>query len=865
MIRLLQRIPLFLAIVTGMPGADVIPEPQDPPPNILMIFVDDLNDYVGCLGHPNAITPNMDQLASEGVLFTNAHCQAPLCGPSRASIMTGLRPSTTGIYGQIDDEDLREASEVTRYVKYLPEYLKEHGYHTMGVGKIFHKHAPEGVLDESGGRNGGFGPKPPGGKHFKWEGEGTSTDWGSYPEEDASMPDYQSAQWAVERLDREYDQPFFLTVGFFRPHVPWYVPQQWFDKYGTEKIITPPYRANDFDDIPAIVDRIDALPMMPTTEWAIHNDEWQNIIEAYLASVTFVDHYVGIVLDALRESPHAENTIVVLLSDHGYRLGEKGTFAKNCLWEECTRVPLMIRGPGIEQRLEFSDPVELLDLYPTLLDLAGLPHNPMNEGKSLRSVLEGRSLPEDSVAISTYGRNNHAVISRNFHYIKYEDTSEELYDNWRDPHGFDNVAQNPAYTDARRRLKSRLPVRNRFWAPASKNNWPDYFISQREAQSAAFDFSVEEALQYCTVKAQQTAQAVSTPGHTPVVIASGHRFWEMKSMDRWGWTHGFWPGILWYAYEATGNNAMKQQAVAFTRELEGILDRKIKSHDVGFIYNCSFGNAFRITGKHEYRDTLIRAADKLVELYNPRVGTLLSWPSKVENGTYAPHNTIIDSMMNLELLFRASELSGDSTYSNIARSHADRIMSDLIRPDFSTYHLAVFDDRTGELLQRHTHQGYADDSLWARGQAWAIYGFTMSYRETGEVRYLKIARNLADTFLSRLPQDHIPYWDFDDPAIPEAPRDASAAAIAASALVELSSFVKNTDDGGRYLKSAESILESLSTDDYRSFEENAAFLSHSTGSKPREREVDVPLIYADYYYLEALLRLKNRKGDSKQK
>lgn len=856
MTRHLQRISLFLAIVTGLPGAAGISAPQESPPNILMIFIDDLNDYIGVLGHPNAQTPNLDRLAAEGALFTNAHCQAPICGPSRASLMSGLRPSTTGIYGQIEDDDLRTASEILRYQRLLPEYLADHGYHTMGIGKLFHKHAPEGVLAESGGRVGGFGPKPPNDRYFKWRGEGTSTDWGAYPEEDADMPDTQSAAWAVERLRREYDQPFFLGVGFLRPHVPWYVPPHWFDQYAVEDLVLPPYRPDDFDDIPEIAKRIDTLPMMPTTEWAIENDEWRNIIEAYLACVSFVDAQVGAVLDALENSPHADNTMVIVLSDHGYRLGEKGTFAKHCLWAEATRVPLMIRGPGIDRGRVIREPVELLDVYPTILDLAGLPANSLNEGRSLGPLMEGESPEEERVAITTFGRNNHAVISKHFHFIRYEDGSEELYDLWKDPHGFDNVADDPVYAGAKAELAAWLPERNRLWSPASSGRWPEFMVSQRAEQLATWDFYPPEAIGYCVQQARRTLARMPGPRGMPATLPKDHDFWELKPVDGWGWTHGFWPGILWQAAEASEDPVLLDAARAYTEALKPMLDREIRSHDVGFIFNCSFGNGYRMTGDPGYRAVLIRAADRLVELFNPKVGTLLSWPAKVRNGEYAPHNTIIDSLMNLELLFRASALTGDPRYAEIAVSHADQVMRHHIRPDNSTYHLVIFDDQTGRPLAKRTHQGFADDSTWARGQAWGIYGFTMCHRETGDRAYLDAARRLADHFLERLPPDHVPFWDFDDPRIPDAPRDASAAAIAASAMLELGEMVMDPADARRYREAARALLEALSTADYRTFDRKVSFLDHSTGSLPRGREIDVPIIYADYYYLEALLRLR---------
>jgi iduronate 2-sulfatase len=316
-------------------------------PNVLMISIDDLNDWIGAMGYHNKnVTPNIDKLARKGILFNNAHCQAPLCGPSRASIMTGLRPSTTGIYGMIDDNDIKEAVEsLGHQVTFLPEYFRQNGYKTMGVGKIFHSHAPDGVFDESGGRIGGFGPSPS--EHFHWDQPKTSTDWGPYPSNDEEMADYKSAQWTIDKLQQEHDRPFFLAVAFLRPHVPWYVPEKWFEKHPLSSVQTPPYLPGDMTDIPAIGADLASVPMMPTTDWAIKNKQWENICQAYLACISFVDHYVGQVLNALENSAYKNNTIVVLWSDHGYHLGEKNRFAKHSLWERATKVPLIIAGPNL--------------------------------------------------------------------------------------------------------------------------------------------------------------------------------------------------------------------------------------------------------------------------------------------------------------------------------------------------------------------------------------------------------------------------------------------------------------------------------------------------------------------------------------
>lgn len=445
-------------------------------PNVLMICIDDLNTFLGCLDYDAALTPNIDRLASRGVLFTNAHCQAPLCGPSRASILTGLRPTSTGIYGQINDDHLRSA--LKEPVLFLPEYFKQHGYHTMGVGKIFHQHAPEGVFDESGGREPGFGPKPPDGGFFKWKKKGTSTDWGAFPAHDSLMPDYRSTQWTIDRLGREYNNPFLLTVGFLRPHVPWYVPQQWMDRYDTADISTPPWLADDFDDIPDIVDSIDYLPMFPSTSWAIENGEWKNIVQAYLACISFVDHYVGEILKALENGPHAKNTIVILWSDHGYRLGEKGTFAKHCLWDVATRVPVIVQGPEIPQNKKVDAPVELLSIYPTLLELSGLPPNDRNEGVSLVPLISEDNPEWNYPAITTYGRGNHAVVHGNYRYIRYEDGSEELYDHRYDVNEWHNLVSDdmsPANREVMDEMKNMMPDREESWSSGAGFSVNEYF------------------------------------------------------------------------------------------------------------------------------------------------------------------------------------------------------------------------------------------------------------------------------------------------------------------------------------------------------------------------------------------------------
>ncbi|TWO34500.1 sulfatase [Seonamhaeicola sediminis] len=461
-------------------------------PNVLFIAVDDLNNMIGPIDNfSNVKTPNFDRLANMGVTFTNAHVQAPLCGPSRASIMTGLRPSNTGIYGMAHDNDVRrDGNPATKDITFLPEYFGNNGYHTMGIGKLFHNHAPDSVFHESGGRVKGFGPLPK--KRFVWDGYGkgikgvhgrTSTDWGAFPETDSLMPDYASANWAIERLQREYDQPFFLGVGFLRVHVPLYVPQKWFDLYPLEEIETPPYKADDLADIPNVGLQINDLPMMPTTNWAIESGEWKKIVQAYLACISFVDNQLGRVLDALENSKYADNTIIVLWSDHGYRLGEKETFAKHGLWETATKAPLMFAAPNLPKGKKIDAPVEFLSIYPTLLELSGLPAYPRNEAKSLVSMMTKDEGVDESYALTTYGMNNHAVRTQQYRYIQYEDGTQELYDHSNDPNEWTNVAGIKEYNEKIEELKQLLPTTNVKWDEKSVYKFQPYFVEQKARTS----------------------------------------------------------------------------------------------------------------------------------------------------------------------------------------------------------------------------------------------------------------------------------------------------------------------------------------------------------------------------------------------
>jgi rhamnogalacturonyl hydrolase YesR len=327
---------------------------------------------------------------------------------------------------------------------------------------------------------------------------------------------------------------------------------------------------------------------------------------------------------------------------------------------------------------------------------------------------------------------------------------------------------------------------------------------------------------------------------------------ELKMVASRDWTSGFFPGQLWMLFEYSGKDEWKQHAKTFTANIEKE-KTNAGTHDMGFKVYCSFGSGYRLTNDPAYRDIIIQSAKTLSIRFRPEVGCIRSWDHNRDKWGFP---VIIDNMMNLELLFEATKLTGDSSFHHIAVSHANTTMKNHFRPDFSSYHVIDYDTLTGKVVQRNTHQGYAHESAWSRGQAWGLYGYVLCYRATKDPAYLKQAENIAKFIFSHrnLPGDLIPYYDFDAPGIPNEPRDASAAAITASALYEMSRYSKN---GKKYRTTANRILENL-TRNYRSpIGENKGFiLLHSTGSKPFNSEVDVPINYADYYYLEALLRSK---------
>ncbi|GAA5139736.1 hypothetical protein GCM10023213_20980 [Prosthecobacter algae] len=445
-------------------------------PNVLFIIADDLKDYVGWMGgHPQALTPNMDRLAKMGMRFTNAHCNYALCNPSRTSLLTGLQPASSGVFG--NEQDWRRSLQVAGKAT-LPEHFKAMGFATAAGGKIFHANhgGPEGRLAGWHGGRRGFEqdaawdtrfPEPGvqipdlpvhTGQNFNgmniWH-----WDWGQIDLPDELTDDGAVTTWAADFLKQKAKKPFFLSVGLYRPHSPWYVPQKYFDLFPLDSIQLPEVKEGDLDDVPEFA-RSHNKPGSHH-EKILKGNQWKEAVRAYLASVAFCDAMLGRVLDGLASGPNAENTIVVFTSDHGWYLGEKNLWHKGKLWEETTRVPLTIYAPGLTKEDTVSDqPVSLVDLYPTLCDLVKVAKPEHLDGHSLLPLLKDPSGKSEGPAITTMGggdRASYAARSDRWRYIRYADGSEELYDHQADPHEWTNVAGDSAHASLKQELAAFFP------------------------------------------------------------------------------------------------------------------------------------------------------------------------------------------------------------------------------------------------------------------------------------------------------------------------------------------------------------------------------------------------------------------------
>jgi arylsulfatase A-like enzyme len=455
----MQHLALGLALAATPLLAAAIPA-QDPPrpPNVLFLVLDDLNDWVGCLGgHPQARTPNIDRLAAQGVLFTNAYCAAASCNPSRTAVFTGRAPLSTGLLR--NEQKMREVlpDEVL-----LPAHLSTHGYWSAGGGKLLHYIVDGPSWDAYFPSRERENPFPrtlyPEDRPLTLPREPwmyVETDWGPL---DATLDEYGGdhlvARWAERELAREHERPFFLACGIYRPHEPWFVPREYFDRFPLDSVELPPgVLEGDLDDVPTAGQRLARNRYLPHIQ---EHDLWRSGVRAYLAAISFADDMVGRVLDALDASPHRDTTIVVLWSDHGWHLGEKEHWQKYTGWRVCARVPLMIRVPpglaalpdGTPAGARCAAPVSLLDLFPTLTGLCGVPAKPGVDGHSLLPLLRDPDAAWPHLARTQLDRpGSFAISGRRFRYIHYQDGGEELYDLEADPYEWHNLAGDPAHAD----------------------------------------------------------------------------------------------------------------------------------------------------------------------------------------------------------------------------------------------------------------------------------------------------------------------------------------------------------------------------------------------------------------------------------
>lgn len=463
----------------------VSPEKEPDCPNILFISVDDMADWVTALdSHPDVKTPNFDRIISRGINFTNAHCTSPICGPSRAAILTGLRPETSEVY-----------HNVGTYIDYVPnaiafpQYLREHGYHVMGAGKI--NHAYTKVVEENWddyGPDVGIVGSPFTNEELLVENmdptitikrnnlnvtlpvnrmsnidrpnnRWSTFDWGPVDVKDNEMPDGRIANWGIEQLKKEFNKPFFLGLGIYKPHLPWYAPREYFDLYDIDNINLPTFRDNDLDDLSQTAKDYALLAWTAGLhETVLEHDQWKAAVHGYLATISFVDALIGRVIETLDNSPHANNTMIVLFSDHGFHLGEKEHWGKHTPWQRATRVPFVIVPPKNHQPDNFipgsptDKPVNLLDIYPTLIDMCGLPEKTGLDGKSLYPLIKDPEMEWDEATVTTVGRGTHSIRTRNWRYIHYYDGTEELYDTDNDPNEWYNLAYEPDFGEIKKHL-----------------------------------------------------------------------------------------------------------------------------------------------------------------------------------------------------------------------------------------------------------------------------------------------------------------------------------------------------------------------------------------------------------------------------
>ena len=447
----------FLLCLIGLTAFATVTRAEEQRPDIVFIIVDDLNDWIGCLGgHPDAKSPNIDALAAGGMLFSQAYCNSPQCRPSRTSLNHGIYPFNTGTYF---NARFRQESKISTPT--MQQFFMENGYRVVSGGKVFHgnpgKHGDELFQKPRD-------PKPPKGKN-DFNAMAAPNDGYALDVKDEEMSDYKVAEWAKEQWNTVTDKPLLMTVGFFRPHRPLHVPKPWFEKFPLASIRRPaePDGVDDWDDMPEFAQRLARTHAHKSLhngqsdhEYIVAKDQWDATIRAYHASVAFVDRQIGRFLKSLEQNPRGRETYVMLVSDHGWHLGEKKHWSKGAIWEQTTHIPFIVRGPGIKVGSKCTQPVSLIDVYPSLVDLASLDIPDGLDGASIKPQLANPSTPRGP-AISSYGEGNTSIRTEHWRYIRYEDGSEELYDHRIDPNEWTNLANRPEHEATRRKLAEMIP------------------------------------------------------------------------------------------------------------------------------------------------------------------------------------------------------------------------------------------------------------------------------------------------------------------------------------------------------------------------------------------------------------------------
>ena len=435
--------------------------------NVLFIAVDDLNDWIAPLqGYPGVKTPNITRLAKKGLTFKKAYCSAPVCNPSRTSLLTGVRPSTSGVYHNNQPWRNKLLETIT-----LPQYFTANGYDVVGAGKIFH-----GAYEDSSSWPLYYDvPAFPRPEKIPVNG-GANFDWSPVNVDDEKMGDYKTVQHGIDYLRQAHDKPFFLAIGLIRPHLPWYVPQKYFDMYPLDKIVLPRVKQNDLDDLPETGKQMARTnygsPILRGSsdhQFVLEKNQWKKAIQGYLASISFADAQIGRLLDALEKSSYNKNTIIVFFGDHGWHLGEKEHWRKFALWEESTRVPFIMVAPGITKPNTICErTVSLMDIYPTLVRLCNFPKKSGLEANDITPLLKDPKMIWNYPALTTMGLGNHAIRSERWRYIRYSDGGEELYDHHNDPYEWKNLAKETKYNAIKKDLAKWFPKVNAPDAPTEQ-------------------------------------------------------------------------------------------------------------------------------------------------------------------------------------------------------------------------------------------------------------------------------------------------------------------------------------------------------------------------------------------------------------